>query len=269
MGTSSSNPGQSNNTPLVPSWLDDDNNQNISEPMKDENEQPIEPKRFSTPRNNFTRFVKSGGDKKYLKSASRAYVNTSLGGSNNATKRLGSALRSTGNLIGLLGDLNKNGISKTLRDQGLNSLVGMPLSDVFIGLVDYISPNGGRVDEGIARDALDEAIIDFAESMNDEVDIDKVSSHQLEALIETYIVNVIQKRLINDIGNNLIELSGSVEEVNKIQEQISDFIQGAVSDSINNVEGGALLDIDSENVSDVVKQIYTEAYDILGSIGED
>ncbi|MDV7770844.1 hypothetical protein PSG77_01345 [Enterococcus hirae] len=100
--------------------------------------------------------------------------------------------------------------------------------------------------------------------MNDEVDIDKVSSHQLEALIETYIVNVIQKRLINDIGNNLIELSGSVEEVNKIQEQISDFIQGAVSDSINNVEGGALLDIDSENVSDVVKQIYTEAYDILG-----
>ncbi|EMF0181201.1 hypothetical protein C656_02980 [Enterococcus hirae 57-03-H11] len=105
--------------------------------------------------------------------------------------------------------------------------------------------------------------------MNDEVDIDKVSSHQLEALIETYIVNVIQKRLINDIGNNLIELSGSVEEVNKIQEQISDFIQGAVSDSINNVEGGALLDIDSENVSDVVKQIYTEAYDILGSIGED
>ncbi|ENZ5544733.1 hypothetical protein [Enterococcus hirae] len=105
--------------------------------------------------------------------------------------------------------------------------------------------------------------------MNDEVDIDKVSLHQLEALIETYIVNVIQKRLINDIGNNLIELSGSVEEVNKIQEQISDFIQGAVSDSINNVEGGALLDIDSENVSDVVKQIYTEAYDILGSIGED
>ena len=105
--------------------------------------------------------------------------------------------------------------------------------------------------------------------MNDEVDIDKVSSHQLEALIETYIVNVIQKRLINDIRNNLIELSGSVEEVNKIQEQISDFIQGAVSDSINNVEGGALLDIDSENVSDVVKQIYTEAYDILGSIGED
>lgn len=105
--------------------------------------------------------------------------------------------------------------------------------------------------------------------MNDEVDIDKVSSHQLEALIETYIVNVIQKRLINDIGNNLIELSGSVEEVNKIQEQISDFIQGAVSDSINNVEVGALLDIDSENVSDVVKQIYTEAYDILGSIGED
>ena len=126
-----------------------------------------------------------------------------------------------------------------------------------------------KQEQKLHRDALDEAIIDFAESMNDEVDIDKVSSHQLEALIETYIVNVIQKRLINDIGNNLIELSGSVEEVNKIQEQISDFIQGAVSDSINNVEGGALLDIDSENVSDVVKQIYTEAYDILGSIGED
>lgn len=269
MGTSSTNPGQSNQTPLVPSWLEKDEDSNPIEPTENNKEEkPIENNRFSTPRNNFTRFVNSGGKSKYLKSASKSYVNKSLGGSKNATARLGSALSSTGNLIGLLSSFNSSGVSQTLQSKGFNNLVGRPLSDVFIGLVDYISPDGGRVDDGIARDALDDAIIDFTDSIGDDVDIDQVSSYQLEALIETYIVNVIQKRLLNDIGNNLIELSGSVEAVNSIQEQISDFIQGAVSDSIGSLEG-TLLEVSDKNISSVVKQVYTEAYDIMSSIEED
>lgn len=270
MGTSSSNPGQNGHTPLVPSWLDDADDLNTSMPLEknNEDEKLLTPDRFSRARNNFTRFVNSGGSNKYLKSASKSYVKTSLGGAKNATKRLGSGLGSTNNLIGVLSTINRQGLSNTLRNQGLGDLVGMPLSDVFIALIDNIVPSGGRVDEGIARDALDEAIIDFTENMGDSANVDEISSQQLEALVEGYIVNVIQKRLINDIGANLIKLSGSVEEINHIQEQISDFIQGAVSDSISSI-GESILNVNDQQVSSVVRQIYTEAYNILGSIEEE
>lgn len=271
MGTSTSNPGQSGNTPLVPSWLnndtDEENNTNSSDlsDKLDEDTKPTDSDRFSNARNNFTRFLNSGGNKRYLSTASKSYVNKALGGAANATKRLGSALGSTERLISMMSAFNRNGITQTIQSQGLGHLVGKPLSDVFLVLIDYIVPTGGRVDEGISRDSLNDTITEFTTSLDDTLEIDAISSGQLKAFTETYIANVIQNRLLNDIGNNMIKLPGSVEEINHIQEQIFDFIQGAVSDSISSYKG-SILDVNEQELSTVVRQVYKDAYSILGSI---
>ena len=58
MGTSTSNNGQNGKTPMVPTWLDENDD-------KENNDIPAsaDPDRFKKPRNNFTRYVNSGDRK--------------------------------------------------------------------------------------------------------------------------------------------------------------------------------------------------------------
>ena len=100
MGTSTHNGGQKGGTPLVPSWLaqPDVNPQNENGLGPDGSQIPPvgDVDRFRTPRGEFTRYINSGGRDSSLgrKSVSN-YIRNSLGGSSNATQRMGAARSSS------------------------------------------------------------------------------------------------------------------------------------------------------------------------------
>lgn len=104
MGTSTHNGGQKGGTPLVPSWLEqpDVNPQNENGLGPDGSQIPPvgDADRFRTPRGEFTRYINSGGRDSSLgrKSVSN-YIRNSLGGSSNATQRMGAARSSSARLL--------------------------------------------------------------------------------------------------------------------------------------------------------------------------
>lgn len=164
MGTSTSNRGQNGNTPLVPSWLGDndgDQPQGQPHPTQPQPTQPQEadPKRFSSPRSNFTRYINSGGrGSGNLHRATSNYVRHSLGGSRNATTRLGSARNSTTRLFSVFNSFASRGVADTSRDYKLGDIIGKSASDVLLRIIDFVCPDGGSTDEGIARNSYIEAL---------------------------------------------------------------------------------------------------------------
>jgi len=257
MGTSTSNYGQNGKTPLVPSWLEDDDNQQTIPPQAD-------PERFRIPRNNFTRYINSGGKNTgYLRRAASNYIQKSIGGSRNATVRLGSARTSTARIVSVLNGISKNGVEEAGIRFQLGDLIGKNAKDFFIDLIDFVCPDGGVTDEGIARSSYIEAIEDIPELATK--NIEDLNDNELLVFVETYMTNVVQERLINDIGNKLISLPDDVNSVELLQSQMKDFIFGAVSDSIANLNV-EIRDIESDNVSSIVDEMYEQAYSILASL---
>lgn len=261
MGTSTGNSGQNGKTPLVPSWLDenDDEDNNIMPPQAD-------PDRFKNPRNNFTRYINSGGrDRDNLHRANSQYVKDSLGGTKNAVIRLGAARSSTARLVSILGSISGQGIREASKKFDLGDLIGKSASAVFLEIMDFVCPDGGRTDEGIARASYIETIESMPE-LNATL-IENMTENQFLIFTETYMSNVIQERLLNDIGNKTIFLPDDVNMVEMIQEQLNDFIFGAVSDAMVqlNVE---IKNIDSTQTRTIVDTIYEKAYSILASMEE-
>lgn len=164
MGTSTSNRGQNGNTPLVPSWLGDnggDQQPGQHQPAQPQpaQPQPADPKRFSVPRSNFTRYVNSGGSGGgSLHRATSNYVRHSLGGSQNATTRLGSARNSTARLVSVFSSFANRGVAETSREYKLGDIIGKSASDVLLRIMDFVCPDGGSTDEGIARNSYIEAL---------------------------------------------------------------------------------------------------------------
>ena len=163
MGTSTHNGGQKGGTPLVPSWLEqpDVNPQNENGLGPDGSQIPPvgDADRFRTPRGEFTRYINSGGRDSSLgrKSVSN-YIRNSLGGSSNATQRMGAARSSSARLLNVAGVFASGGARAVEQYLSIENLSHKTASDAFIAITDFICPDGGPQDEAIARSANISAI---------------------------------------------------------------------------------------------------------------
>jgi hypothetical protein len=293
MGTSTSNKGQNGKTPLVPSWLDADLNDtfnpviqqvipdisqipntelplsnNVDNPLEQHNPVQIpeksDVKRFSNPRSNFTRFTNGGGRSKLSRAVS-SYIKKSNGGSQNATKRLGSARLSTAHLFSVIGGFANDGINNTAKKFQLGDIVGKTATDVFLSVMNFICPDGGNTDEGIARSTYIDALSSMPDWDNKQ--IETLTSYEFLTFIKTYMTLVIKQRIINDIGNKMFTLPKEVALVERLEEQIVDFIGGAVSDSISELKID-IKEIESSQAQSIVDSVYKTAFDIM-SVPED
>jgi hypothetical protein len=293
MGTSSAFGGQGGGTPLVPSWLGDDGASTTAPdggappngappddpaggvppgaPPVPPARPPIppfgDPTRFSAARNNFSRFAGSGGDdRKSLGRAVSHYVGSSSGGARTAAARMGSARAAGSRLLGFLSDAVARGATEALRALNLGALAGRPIEEIFLGLADYVCPDGGSIDEGIAREAFIETITDLAGAGI--ADLDGLTSDQMQTVFELYAANAIEARLCNDIGAKTVTLPSDSREAARVQAQLNDFIRRGVADALTAARAAAAA-LTPDRVLAFVGHIYEQAFGILQMMGDE
>lgn len=287
MGTSSVFGGQGGNSPLVPSFVGDagapssndaadgadgagDGGTPPADPPQPPQRPPIlangDAARFTAARNNFSRYASSGGaDRASLGRAISHYVGSSTGGARGAAARMGSARGAGSRLLGFLSDATTRGVAEALRALNLASLAGRPVEEIFLGLADYVCPDGGSVDEGIAREAFIETIVDLAGAGI--TDLDTLTEDQMQTVFELYASNAIEARLCNDIGTKAVMLPASAREAATVQAQLNDFIRRGVADALTAARSAAAA-LTPDRVLGFVTRIYEQAFDILRIMGD-
>jgi len=178
---------------------------------------------------------------------------------------MGSSRRSGERLLGFLSNAVARGTREALRALNLEHLAGRPIEEVFLGMVDYVCPDGGTVDEGIARDAFIETIADLAQ--NGVTNLDVLSVDQMQTVFELYAAHAIETRLCNDIGTNAILFPKDVRAASKVQAQLRDFIRRGVSDALTAARS-ELQGLTQSRVLGFVNKVYEQAFTILRSLGE-
>ena len=218
-------------------------------------------------RNAFTRFASSGGrDRRSLGRSMSRYVSTATGGARTAAQRMGASRVAGGRLLGFLSDAVARGAGEALRALNLGALAGRPVEDVFLGICDYVCPDGGTIDEGISRDAFIEMIADLAESgIND---FNALTPDQMQTVFELYASHAILARLCNDIGAKTVSVPPNVLDAHRVQTQLLDFIRGGVADALTKARK-TLEALTPDRVLGFVDGIYEQAFAVLQAMGDE
>jgi hypothetical protein len=178
---------------------------------------------------------------------------------------MGSSRGAASRLATILGQVGNAGIGEVLRSLDLGGLAGRPIEEVFAGLADFICPDGGSIDEGIARDAFIETIADLADAGITE--IDGLTADQMQTVFELYIGHTIEARICNDIGTRVVNMPSDVRTVERIEAQLQEFIQRSVSDAVS-ASGVDLGSISREDVTGFVDRVYEATFELLEAAGE-
>lgn len=258
MGTSNSSKGPGPRTPLVPSWLGD--------PGPKSTPPDIPPQRFRYPKGEFTRFINSGGhDRHHLGRALSDYVTNSTGGAANAARRMGAATVTASSLLHLLSNIRDEGAEEALKTLNLEGLAHQPIQKVFEALADALCPDGGRIDEGIAREAFSAVLGDLDQL--DIKDLEDIEETHIESILETFIWRSIELRILNDIGIRIVDLPTDAKAVQRIESEVGAFVQGAVRDAIAH-ELQHSNDLSAKQAQRIIEKIYSAAFELIRAYGE-
>ena len=269
MGTSTHNLGQKGNTPLVPSWLEHPDTEKQQDAEKDERYQLFvgEARRFTQPRGEFTRYINSAGrDTGMARKSIANYVRNSMGGSRNAAQRLGSARSSSAILLNITSIFASGGAQAVERYLYIENLAKKNATDALLTIADFVCPDGGPQDEGIARNAYISAIEESPEIAA--IPFEELTAEQMFLIVQKSMVNVVCGRILNDIGNKIIMLPDDIDEAERLVVQIKEFVKGAISDAFSD------LKIDVNNLSQheaiyIVNEVYQTTFEIMARIGEE
>lgn len=259
MGTSTHNEGQKGSTPLVPSWLEQPDTNEQFPPIGDAN-------RFRKPRGEFTRYINSGGrDSDMGRRGISNYIRHSLGGSTNATRRMGAARSSSAKLLNVAGVFASGGARAVEQYLSITNLAQKTANDALIAIADFICPDGGLQDEGIARLAYISAIEESPEIAA--IKFEDLTSEQIMVIVERTMANAVFDRITNDIGNKIILLPQDWNVSENLIQQMKDSVKGSVSDAITalNIKAGNIRQSDSLKIVD---QVYKMAFDFMIEAGE-
>lgn len=290
MGTSTAYGGPGGGTPLVPSWLGGNgedappasappdgspNGEEAASPSPAALPAPpnrpaipaaADPSRFSGARNSFTRFAGSGGgDRANLGRAVSRYVSTASGGARQAAQRMGASRGSGARLLGFLADAQVRGVREALRSLNLEALAGRPIAEIFVGLADYICPGAGTVDEGIAREAYIETIIEL--TTEGLTDLSTFTPDQMQTVFELYATHAIEARICNDIGTKAVTMPADAQAAHRVEAQLRDFIRGGVSDALSKARE-ATPNLTPARIQSFVDTVYESAFAILQALGD-
>ena len=162
-------------------------------------------------------------------------------------------------LGGVVGDFAARGVEPTLRGLGLGDLVGRPLAEVLVTVLERVCPPGATVDEAIAREAYLQAVIECTPADGADPQFSEELALQI---LESFATNSICLRVINDIGTKGLDVSPSVVTALNVEDQLREFVQGAVHDAIAQVrgDGGSLDRVEASRIAD---ELYPVAWEVL------
>lgn len=294
MGTSGASKGLGGGTALIPSWLDEDPGEPLpcGEDPTPGTEQdgatgegkpsgepaspapavlpqlppPALPARFRGGRRNFTAFARSrGNDYRALRRGIRDAVRSGSGGARNAVRRMGASRAVAGAALGVFRGFQRDGVQTTLRRLNLDSLVGRPPTEIFLGLTDVICPDGGAIDEGIARDAWLETVAEL-EAL-DATESSTLSDTQIREVFLAFVSHSIEARVFQDIGVNGFKVAPDLAAIERFEAELRSYIRFSVRDSFSS-SVTSLEALSDRQIRAVVDRTYTEAWDLLVMWGD-
>jgi hypothetical protein len=220
---------------------------------------------FGAARSNFSRFAGSNGvSRRALGRAVASHVR-SAGGGARAASRMGSSRAAGAAIAGFVGDAARHGLIEALRTLNLANLAGRPLVEIFGALIDVMCPEGGTIDEGIARDAFVEAMVELTERGVERVE--DLGADGMSEFFENFVTHSIEGRLENDIAMRAVTLPTDTAAAQRVQDILRDFTRRAVRDAVANA--GDLQNVAPEGVAAWVDIVYAQSFELLRAYGEE
>lgn len=122
----------------------------------------------------------------------------------------------------------KYGLNESLREAGLQNLIGKSNEEIYSGLLDYFTEIGSSLNESIVRDSMAEVMKDIFLDKEDQNFDEIFNSLNMNNFIKNLIVKFVQKDFITNFSEKIEAKCDNLDEYIKIEKDIKEFISSEI-----------------------------------------
>ena len=300
MGTSASNSGPKDKTPLLPSWAQgspagspsapaapapastDRNNPAAQPAPPSANPAPapaVPPQQGISPvvptftggswtlaRRAMSGAAKNGGNARRLRLAGRRYV-SAKGGAKKAASMSSAGRATTARIGNFISDVAARGFTEAARALGLQDTVGQKVDVVLAAVINAIAPAGTNNDDAIARRAASETLRELFEKRGVQESgldaLNAMSPADVTDTIELSVAGYVYQRWLFDLSQRIEQHAVSEADAVRLERDVKTFVRGLVKLKL---DGKQALQLDWKGAQgkQFVQDIYEAAYRLLG-----
>lgn len=284
MGTSGSYGGPGN-SPLLPPWADEginwsgssDNDQSNGDQDNDTDieqagDAPVDPiipltntHALGMARREISGVARGSGGS--VGGALRQYVRA-RGGASNASKAAMTGKGTTKSLGGFLAGVARQGVRATFEAIGLGHLVGRPLVEVVVSVIDFIAPVGSTLDDAISRRAANATLKEIVAIYNLEDNFQNLDNITADGVREAIVISVgnhIYERFLLLVQKALEQAEINKKDVLRVERQTKTYIRRRLQIDLSEYDV-LNLDWNSGQGKQVIDQVFLEAHEILEAV---
>ncbi|WP_288593420.1 Qat anti-phage system associated protein QatB [uncultured Victivallis sp.] len=195
----------------------------------------------------------------------RSYVRAK-NGSRVAASSVRAGKNSLQRLGAFLADVSRNGLNNTLVEYGLQALAGRNATFVFSGIAEHLLPPGNDFDEGVARQAIEdalEALFNKCEEAGNYDCLEQLSSEDISDSIEKFVTGYIYRKWLQELGACIEKNSVSEMEALRLEKEIKVFVKDSVHRALQAVDPLS-INWNSNEGKSIIDNIYQDAYSFIG-----
>jgi len=301
MGTSASNSGPKDKTPLLPAWAQQGapagspavppspvpDSPDSGNPSAQPAAQSSEPALPATPpsqqvnspvlpnltggswnlaRRAMSSAAKNGGSARRLRLAGRRYV-SAKGGAKKAASTAVAGRAATARIGNFVSDVAARGFTEAARTLGLQDTVGQKVDVVLAAVINAIAPAGTNNDDAIARRAASETLRELFEKYGvQESGLDALNAMtpaDVTDTIELSVAGYVYQLWLFELSQRIEQHAVSEADAVRLERDVKTFVTGLVKLKL---DGKQALQFDWNGVEGkkFVQEIYEAAYKLLG-----
>ena len=263
MGTSASNTGPNNKSPLLPPWAEQgdpvevksgDDGQQIPDKAEVDNGKVQEqipgptpniplPNRLNGARRSFGDYAKSDGTSSNLRSSLKKF-SRSTGGGSGTSRRLASGITAG---AGLLGIMQGDSVRANNRTLALSDLNGLSTDQAIDRITEHLTPENGDADS--VRLALDFAL---AEVLPEEeaFDASMFTDDLIQDAISCYLTDLIFQDIVNGMGKAWFYVEHPSKH-HKMEEELRDLVKVITESKLEKLIRQNAGKISQENITKI------------------
>lgn len=193
----------------------------------------------------------------YVTQSGGAGAGSRGGGSLGRTGAAQHAARSLGNFVSIA---SRVGLDEALRQTGLGELVGRPITEIVLGLVDHCGGPGSAIDEVDARSAMSRLLHEMLDKADDAAAVDAVLKEigegpRLAVLLEQFFGYCLYEEFCRVFFERLVKRHGE-GRARSFLSQILQFIRSALAHHVLGLDPAGIdwFGNDGRQIADTIMQ---------------
>ena len=213
-----------------------------------------------------------GGGRDNVRSGVRSAVGA-MGGAGRAAGASPAGRRTAGRFAGFLASVATTGVAAAARDLGIAEFLGRSADVFLLRLSDALAPAGALTEDAIARDAMDDTLLELYQRLDFTADgalvLERMTPAMMAEMVVRYVVNYVYTRVIHALTAHIHAKSHAVTRMREIEQTARHYIEDAVRLDIDTTvffgeEGAALAGRwDAGEGQSVIDRLFEESYSVV------